>query len=358
MHDPEQKQSEQLDWLLGKLRVVHDAMRDKLLIAFENHGEGVLATMDDQAAASEAGAGDIVFPIDRVSEEELIEMLSREVASEVPIVVVCEGLPGDGVIALPAGTSEEEAVWRIIVDPIDGTRGLMYQKRPGWILTGVAPNQGDKTSLADIELALMTEIPLLKQHLGDQLWALRGGGAHGVRVDRLSGQARTLAIRPSQATTIRQGFATVCRFFPGVRDVLAAIDDELIARLLGPQPVCGEGGDEARAFEDQYACTGGQIYGLATGQDRFVADLRPLMQPIADERQQGLGHCCHPYDICTALIAQEAGVVLNDPRGGELNVPLDTTTKVAWVGYANKKLYETMEPELKAILRERGLIKE
>lgn len=343
--------NEQLDRLLPKLRRVHNAMRERVLAAFESHGSEVLGEMDSQAAALEAGAGDVVFPIDRVSEEELVKLLADEVATEVPIVVVCEGLPDDGVLTLPEGTNESEAKWRIIVDPIDGTRGLMYQKRPGWILTGVAPNQGPETMLADIELALMTEIPLLKQHLGDQLWARRGQGTQGVRVNRISGEETPLVVSPSQANTIRQGFATVCRFFPGVRDVLAAIDDELIARLLGKQRT-----DEARAFEDQYACTGGQIYGLAMGQDRFVADLRPLMQLIADEREQGLGHCCHPYDICTALIAEEAGVVVQHPSGIRLNVPLDTEMKVAWVGYANATLHEQIEPELIAILRERKLL--
>ena len=68
-------------------------------------------------------------------------------------------------------------------------------------------------------------------------------------------------------------------------------------------------------FEDQYACTGGQLYGLLMGQDRFVADLRPLVQPIVAERGQALGHCCHPYDLCTKLIAEEAGVVVTDPIG-------------------------------------------
>ena len=57
---------------------------------------------------------------------------------------------------LPRGTTESEAVWRIIVDPIDGTRGLMYQKRSAWILTGVAPNRGPSTSLRDIVLAVQT----------------------------------------------------------------------------------------------------------------------------------------------------------------------------------------------------------
>ena len=45
---------------------------------------------------------------------------------------------------LPDGASEADCQWRVIVDPIDGTRGLMYQKRSAWILTGVAPNRGDR----------------------------------------------------------------------------------------------------------------------------------------------------------------------------------------------------------------------
>jgi fructose-1,6-bisphosphatase/inositol monophosphatase family enzyme len=114
---------------------------------------------------------------------------------------------------LPDSAAADEARWQIIVDPIDGTRGLMYQKRPGWILTGVAPNRGSATSLADIVLAVQTEIPLLKQHLTDQLWAVRGRGAHGVRFNRLTHEATPLTINPSTASDLRNGFATVCRFF-------------------------------------------------------------------------------------------------------------------------------------------------
>ena len=47
----------------------------------------------------------------------------------------------------------------MLADPIDGTRCLMYQKRSGWILTGIAPNRGEGTVLADIELAVQTEFP-------------------------------------------------------------------------------------------------------------------------------------------------------------------------------------------------------
>ena len=105
----------------------------------------------------------------------------------------------------------------------------MYQKRPAWILTGVAPGPAPCT-LADIELAVQTEIPLVKQHLSDELWAVRGQGASATPLQpRSPARARRCDLRPSTATTIAHGFATISRFFPGNRAELAAIDDEVVA---------------------------------------------------------------------------------------------------------------------------------
>ena len=98
------------------------------------------------AVVSEQG-GDTIFALDRISEELLIDFFEREVATHTPVLLIAEGLI-DGQITLPRGTPESDVVWRIIVDPIDGTRGLMYQKRSGWILTGVAPNRGPRHRLA------------------------------------------------------------------------------------------------------------------------------------------------------------------------------------------------------------------
>ena len=170
-------------------------------------------------------------------------------------------------------------VW--IVDPIDGTRGIMYQKRSAWVLTGVAPNSGAATRLSDIVLAIQTEIPVVKQTLCDQLWAIRGEGVSAWRVDRLTGARSPIHPRPSQADTIAHGYATVVRFFPGARDALAALDDELVAAVVGDP---GDG--KAACFEDQYACTGGQLYELIAGRDRFIADLRPLTESL--RRARGL----------------------------------------------------------------------
>jgi hypothetical protein len=130
---------------------------------------------------------------------------------------------------------------------------------------------------------------------------------------------------------------------------LAALDEELCDRVLARQH------GEVGVFEDQYACTGGQLYGLATGQDRFVADLRPLVQRFAEQRGIAPGHCCHPYDLCTTLIAEEAGVILTSSKGDALTAPLDTESNVGWVGYANQQLQSLVEPVLQDLLRKYGL---
>jgi hypothetical protein len=197
--------------------------------------------------------------------------LRPEIATLAPIVLVAEGLEG-GQIVLPAGAKESDAAWRVIVDPIDGTRGLMYQKRCAWVLTGVAPNRGDETNLQDIELAVQTEIPLVKQHLCDVLWGTRGSGAHAERFNRLTQERKPLPLRPSRAKSIRHGFAMIARFFPGARDELAAIDEEIVRGALGPvEP------GKAHCFEDQYLSSGGKVYELMLGHDGFVADLGPLV---------------------------------------------------------------------------------
>ncbi len=331
--------------LFEPLKRLHETIRRRVVEACENSSLNQLSAIvaDDE--------GDTIFAIDRVSEEILIEFFEREIASKVPIVLIAEGLES-GKIVLPRDASEKDCVWRVIVDPIDGTRGLMYQKRSAWILTGVAPNRGAKTNLSDIEFAIQTEIPLVKQHLSDTIWAFRGAGAHAERFDRLKEETFELKLNPSKAATISQGFAQIARFFPGVRDVLAEIDEEIVRGALG-LPTHGK----AQCFEDQYISTGGQLYELIAGHDRFTADLRPLMQAVMDERGLDLSICCHPYDLCTALVAREAGVIITDENGEIPQYLLDNEVDVAWIGYANEQIRATIEPLLQNSLKKRGLLK-
>ena len=331
--------------LLAPLRLLHERVRDTVIAASEQASLEDLSRVDDDASQ-----GDTIYAVDRVSESVLIELFESEIASIAPLVLIGEGLP-DGQVVLPRGTAEADAVWRVIVDPVDGTRELMYQKRSAWILTGVAPNRGDETNLQDIALAVQTEIPIAKQHLCDSLWAFRGAGAQAERYDRLSGDRRPLRLKPSTARSIRHGFAAVARFFPGAREELAAIDEEIVRGALGDvQP------GKAHCFEDQYLSSGGQLYELMSGHDRFIADLRPLMEPLLNRRGLTLGICCHPYDLCTELIARETGVIVTDARGETLRAPLDVETNIAWAGYANRNIQQEIEPLLQRAIARRGLL--
>ncbi len=327
--------------LLEPIQNLHRRIRRDVVEACERSSVGALSRVAHEEA------GDTIYVIDRVAEDLLIDEIGRTIATrDAPVVLVAEGLAG-GAVRVPAGPDMSAAKWVIIVDPIDGTRGLMYQKRAAWILTGVAAGPGPNT-LADIELAVQTEIPLVKQHLSDEIWAVRGQGAAARRVNRLTGASSALELQPSTATTMAQGFATVSRFFSGRRTELAAIDDEVIDAAIGaPRP------GKAQSFEDQYISSGGQLYELCAGHDRFVADLRPLVE---QRRPGGAALCCHPYDLCTELIAREIGVCVTDERGGPLRAPLDVTSNVAWIGYANDAIRAEVEPHLRRALARRGLI--
>src|SRR5262245_5350539 len=133
--------------LLEPIKHLHETIRQIVVAACER-----MSTESVSAIAREE-EGDTIYAIDFLTEPLLLEFFSREIASSAPIVLIAEGL-AQGKVVLPAGTPEAEALWRIIVDPIDGTRGLMYQKRSAWVLTGVAPNRGPDTKLSDIELAV------------------------------------------------------------------------------------------------------------------------------------------------------------------------------------------------------------
>ncbi|HYJ92789.1 MAG TPA: hypothetical protein VEV84_15875 [Pyrinomonadaceae bacterium] len=334
----------EIESLLPPIKSLHERIRaDVVEACVENSAEYLSAIVAD-------AEGDTIFALDRVSEDLLIDFFEREIAPLGPIVLIAEGIE-NGRVILPRGTNEADALWRIIVDPIDGTRGLMYQKRSAWILTGVAPNRGEATSLKDIKLAIQTEIPLVKQHLSDAAWAIRDHGAKAERYNRITGEVAELQLKPSSSKTIEQGFSTVARFFPGVRDVLAEIDEEMVRSALG-LPRHGK----AQCFEDQYISTGGQLYELMAGHDRFVADLRPLMQPIIDNRGLNLSICCHPYDLCTELIACELDVIVTNEFGHAVDAPLTVEADVAWIGYANESIRAQIEPHLQAALKKRGLL--
>jgi hypothetical protein len=220
--------------LLEPIQKLHRRIRHDVVDACERSVVGALSRVAHEED------GDTIYAIDRVAEHVLVEEIGRTMATrDAPVVLVAEGLAG-GEVRIRAGSDGSAAKWVIIVDPIDGTRGLMYQKRPAWILTGVASGPGPCT-LADIEVAVQTEIPLIKQHLCDEIWAVRGQGTSARRVNRLTGESWPLELQPSTATTIAQGFATVSRFFPSrINTFQAAASSTSCSRdTIASSPISG-----------------------------------------------------------------------------------------------------------------------
>ena len=298
---------------------------------------------------SHATSADTIYTLD-THVEALMEEFFTGLSKQVPLVLIAEGLhdekQDEGPVTYPRGSSQDAAKIRVIIDPIDGTRGLMYDKRSAWSLAGVAPNKGAATRLRDIEVAVMTELPTSKSGFVDTLTATKDRGATGTRTDLRSGDVQPLKLAPSSAHNIDHGFASVSNFFPGTKVLASQVMEHIVRQLVGPADVT-----RATVFDDQYISTGGQFYELIVGHDRFNADLRPLFYRILKAPE---GMCCHPYDCATWLIAHEAGVLLTDGLGRDLDGPLDTTTGLSWAGYANPTLREEIEPLLTSYLRELG----
>jgi fructose-1,6-bisphosphatase/inositol monophosphatase family enzyme len=292
----------------------------RLLCTLGDHVRGLVVASRGMDMATVAGetVADTIYAIDRVADDALLHWFEEHWPD---VQVVSEGLDE------PAHVGSR-ADWTVIVDTIDGTRGLMYDKRPAWCLAAAAPPGG---GLADIVAAAMTELPTAKQGAADQLSATRGGGLRAERIDLDGGGRRPLEVRPSAATDLGHSFSGVAKFFLPGKTALAALEAELFRRL-----------GETQIFDDQYLSTGGQLHELITGRDRFVADLRPL---VTDD-----GLACHPYDVCTSLLLEEVGGVVTDPWGDPLAVPLDNLTPVAWVGYSNAALAARIGPVLAAVV--------
>jgi hypothetical protein len=312
------------------------------------------AAVDAQSRTGNAlvhgvSTADTIYGIDAVIEP-VIEQFLDQWSRATPLIAIAEGMEPETGRVFPHGIDPRDAAIRLILDPIDGTRALMFDKRSAWALAGAAPNRGPDTRLSDIQVAVMTELPTTKMTRGDVLWAVKGRGASGVREEDLAGDAPREVdcprlIRPSQAAGIDHGFAMISNFFPGTKVLASEVMEHLVERLVAPDQVA-----RGTVFEDQYVSTGGQFYELISGHDRFCADLRPIFYRI---QGKPAGHCCHPYDCAAWLIAAEAGVILTDGLGGALDGPLDVTSGLSWAGFANRVLHGRIQPLLTAYLQDR-----
>jgi fructose-1,6-bisphosphatase/inositol monophosphatase family enzyme len=315
-----------------------DEVRDRLVTARSNIGASDFSTISRESVA------DTIYEIDRVSEVAIEAWFAERWPADIPAEVVMEGIDPERPLIVPRGASLVDTAVKCILDPIDGTRGIMYDKRPAWFLAGVAPQRGAKTRLQDIQVAAMVELPTTKQWRADRCSAIRGQGVRAESVNLFTREVTPLQLHPSRAGNMLHGYGYIARFFPAGKALLAEIEQTLWERLYRY-----ESQKEIVIFEDQYISTGGQFYELLTGHDRMIADLRPL---VFRKLGLDLALCCHPYDIAAMLILREAGVILESPDGTPLDGPFDTTSPISWVAYANVELANTIRPVLKTVLKE------
>jgi fructose-1,6-bisphosphatase/inositol monophosphatase family enzyme len=328
--------SRPVDHLRRLLVALGDAVRDRVLAHRDEHGPGALSGVMGRVAA------DVTYAVDRVGEDVVHDWLDRHWPVSEPVRLVMEGVEDDEVVTAPAGAGPPR--WVLVVDPVDGTRGLMYDKRPAWVLTALAPAGPDGTArLSEVAVAAMTEIPTSRQWRADQVSAVRGAGITASALDVRTGERGPLRPVPSPATGVNHGFASFAHYLPDGKALLAAVEQRLWDELLPP------GAEPRQVFEDQYICSGGQLFEVLAGRDRLIGDLRPLALARLGQPPR---LTAHPYDVCTALCLTEAGGVFEDPRGGPVDVPLDTTSPVTYVAYANEGLARLVRPVLRRLIEE------
>jgi hypothetical protein len=307
--------------------------------------------VQDRSREGAHSGSDVIYAIDVEVEHALVALLEDEAEALGGIVLIAEGIGEDEKAVFPSGLAEADCAWRLLVDPIDGTRPIMMDKRSAWFLAGVAPNRGEATRLRDITCAVMVELPTTRAGFADRFAAVRGQGVAAETRNLFDGSVRKWVPQPWEGPSIRGGFVQMVRFCPPGRDELAALEEELMARLF---PYAKSG--EILSFEDQYPSTGGQLVELLCGRDRFNADLRGVLYASPRFAERRIGHVCHPYDLAGALVAEEAGVKLSNADGTPFDGPFDTRTAMNWIGYPNGSIRREVEPTLHTLLRGRGWI--
>lgn len=287
--------------LAGVGRAVRDAVR--------------AGTGPGDATVVRTEGGDEVFGVDARAEVALGAALAD--LGDWPGTLVVEGSDA------PVPVGDAGGPWRYICDPVDGSRVWLAGKRSAWVLVGAG--EGART-LEELTVGVAVEIPPSAAARGLVAAAVRGDLVEAVLDDLLGGaEPEPVTLAPRDGAALDRTFVSVVRGLHRPRTPLAQWEDDVLGHL------------DAVTFEAAYLSTGGQMVGLATGADAAVFDPRPLVGGV-----QGL--CAHPYDLAAIVVARAVGVVVEALPPGPLDVALDTTTDVAWAGYANEAIAAALRP--------------
>lgn len=112
------------DYYVEKMRVLHVEMRDKMLHHLRAQEEDLGA--EDLAGVADVRGGDTIYTIDAHVDEVLHAFCETWAKEDGPFVLISEGIEDAGWRVFPEGARETDAQFLMIVDPIDGTRNIMY----------------------------------------------------------------------------------------------------------------------------------------------------------------------------------------------------------------------------------------
>jgi hypothetical protein len=283
------------------------------------------------------GAGDRTYALDEAAHVPLQAFVDR-VGARRPVVMVAEG-PGELRAAPDVPTSSDGDPVRVLVDPVDGTRPLMLDMRSAWVLTGIAPDLGADSRLSQVELAVQTELPTTNAAVYHVMVARRGQGATLARHDVTTGEVLEQGpLRVADDLPLDNGFFSFNRYLPVERAHVVDIE-----RRFLESAIAGCNLDPHLLYDDQYLCTAGQLFLMATGRYRMLADLRGWLG-----RTRGLANFpVKPYDLSSSLIFEEAGVPLLDAEGRPFDGPMDTETGLDLVAYGNATIRDAFAPHLR-----------
>lgn len=290
------------------------------------------------------GSGDVTFHPDQATERHLDKWFAEQ-AARAPLSMLTEdsgwrhGGPGPTPGAWRELPGPDHGGPSIVIDPIDGTRHLLFELRSAWTIIGVAPPGSALPTQAQIEYGLVTEIPTRLAGWARELEAVKGQGCQHLELP-LNGSSEPPqgTLQSPDSARVDHGYFPFFAYHPSVRPASHAIAQDFFTRLQQHEDAQIE-----HCYDDQYIASGGQLALLALGQYTMVCDLRPWLLDAQGHATQ----CAKPYDICGAvLVAQEAGCQVCNLDGSALSMPLDTKTPVGFSAFAGPRTKARLLPHL------------
>ena len=330
-----------------RLRALCDRLRDAVGTARVSRSARELST------PLRAGAGDVTFALDELCERE-VERWALEVAAREPFSLLTEDAGWRHLGPDPAGGARALAGFdhggpRIALDPVDGTRCAMADLRAAWTVVSFCGPGAGEPRLTDVGYGLLSELPTSGSGRFRRVSAEVGGPCRleleSLGAPQSASDARTLVADDDDRPD--RGYFPFFRYDPALRPALARLEAYFFARLERH-----EGADLHHCYDDQWCCGAGQLVELMGGTYRMLVDVRPSMGA-----RLGLSATAgHPYDVAGAIVcARAAGCVVEDARGTPLDFPLDCTTPLDIVAWANEATAARLGPHLRAALDASGL---